>query len=76
MQILEKYFEKEVKVNRKDNKDDTVEISGGIYFYCPIYIQYEMNDKELREIIARSNTYKFWDSPEEDIYSVSDGEPL
>ncbi|MBI4567421.1 MAG: DUF433 domain-containing protein [Planctomycetes bacterium] len=36
----------------------------------------EAHDGELRDHIARGDAFRFWDEPEEDVYSEEDGAPL
>jgi hypothetical protein len=37
---------------------------------------FEMSDCEFRILAFHSGTYDFWNAPEEDIYTLEDGEPV
>lgn len=36
----------------------------------------EINDSDLRTLALQSGSYDFWNDPSEDIYTMSDGEPV
>lgn len=36
----------------------------------------EISDSQLSTLALQSGSYSFWDNPEEDIYTLSDGSPL
>ena len=62
-------------------KNNSIEVPQDVYYVIEVTIPeqipiLEISDNELREVASRGKTYEFWDQPEEDIYSLSDGKPL
>lgn len=58
------------------------ELVNSVYYYyhvdfgIKLDIAIEMTEQEFRSLALESGTYNFWNVPEEDIYSINDGEPV
>ena len=44
-------------------------------FVCAIPL-IEATDEELMYLVEKSGAFSFWESPEEDVYTLEDGSPL
>lgn len=53
--------------------DSYFTISAQFVFAIPLI---EATDEELMYLVEKSGAFSFWESPEEDIYTLEDGSPL
>ena len=53
--------------------DSYFTISAQFVFVAPLI---EATDEELMYLVEKSGAFAFWESPEEDIYTLEDGSPL
>lgn len=68
----------EFNQNFPDSNIKSIDYVYGRYyhFYVDFLVPVEMDDYELKLLALQSGSYYFWDSPEEDIYSLTDGKPV
>lgn len=51
---------------------------GNAYFHfvCTVRVPRELSDQELLQAASEAGSFRFWNAPSEDVYTLKDGEPV
>jgi hypothetical protein len=47
-----------------------------IHLVCNVRVAHELSGQELLQAALKGGSFRFWNTPSEDVYTLKDGEPV